>query len=328
MTDQKTAFVTGGSGFLGRHIIDLLLADSWHVTALSREGSDVSHLEGRNIDLATGDITDIESIDRAMKPDTTAVFHAAADTSQWSPNNARQDAINIAGTSNMLEIARAKRVGRFVYTSSISAYGCQDGIVTEESPSIAASSPLNYERSKFAAQQLVIDAAAGDLDTVVLNPTAITGPADTNNWARSFFIARDGSIPGAPSGATSMCDVRDVAQAHLAAFKSGKRGQTYLLGGKAVPYRVMLQEIASVAGVEVNLRAVPGFAMTIFGQWNRLVSVFTGVEPDITPEIAYMMSRHMECSGEKAKRELGYHDRDWRTSIKDSFDWLVAQGLF
>ncbi len=328
MSDQKTAFITGGSGFLGRHIIDLLLADEWHVTAMYRVGSDVSHLEGRGIDLVTGDITDVDSISRAMAPNTTAVFHAAADTSQWSKNNARQDAINIGGTKNMLEVAKAKNVGRFVHTSSISAYGCQNGIITEDSPSIAAASPLNYERSKFAAQQLVVEAAANDLDTVILNPTAITGPADTNNWARSFYIARDGSIPGAPSGATSMCDVRDVAQAHLAAFKDGKRGEGYLLGGKAVPYKVMLQEIASVAGVEVNLRAVPAIGMTIFGRWNQIVSMFTGKEPDITPEIAYMMSRHMECSGEKARRELGYHDRDWRTSIKDSFDWLVAQGLF
>ncbi len=328
MTDQKTAFVTGGSGFLGRHIIDLLLADGWHVTAMYRDGSDVSHLEGRGIDLAIGDITDVGSIDQAMAPNTNAVFHAAADTSQWSKNNARQDAINIGGTKNMLAVAKAKQVGRFIHTSSISAYGCQDGVITEESPSIAANSPLNYERSKFAAQQLVIEAAANGLDTVLLNPTAITGPADTNNWARSFYIARDGSIPGAPSGATSMCDVRDVARAHLAAFEVGKRGENYLLGGKAVSYKMMLQEIASVAGVEVNLRAVPAIGMTIFGRWNQIVSMFTGKEPDITPEIAYMMNRHMECSGEKARRELNYHDRDWRTSIKDSFDWLVAQGLF
>jgi nucleoside-diphosphate-sugar epimerase len=328
MSDQKTAFLTGGSGFLGRHIIDLLLADEWHVTAMYRDGSDVAHLEGRGIDLVIGDITDVDSISRAMAPNTTAVFHAAADTSQWSKNNARQDVINIDGTKNMLEVAKAKNVGRFIHTSSISAYGCQNGIITEDSPSIAAASPLNYERSKFAAQQLVVEAAASDLDTVILNPTAITGPADTNNWARSFYIARDGSIPGAPSGATSMCDVRDVAQAHLAAFKVGKRGESYLLGGKAVPYKVMLQEIASVAGVQVNLRAVPAIGMTIFGRWNQIVSMFTGKEPDITPEIAYMMSRHMECSSEKARRELGYHDRDWRTSIKDSFDWLVAQGLF
>ncbi|TDI61585.1 MAG: NAD-dependent epimerase/dehydratase family protein [Alphaproteobacteria bacterium] len=328
MTDQKTAFVTGGSGFLGRHIIDLLLADGWHVTAMYRDGSDVSHLEGRSIDLAIGDITDVGSIDQAMAPNTNAVFHAAADTSQWSKNNARQDAINIGGTKNMLAVAKAKQVGRFIHTSSISAYGCQDGVITEESPSIAANSPLNYERSKFAAQQLVIEAAANGLDTVLLNPTAITGPADTNNWARSFYIARDGSIPGAPSGATSMCDVRDVARAHLAAFEVGKRGENYLLGGKAVSYKMMLQEIASVAGVEVNLRAVPAIGMTIFGRWNQIVSMFTGKEPDITPEIAYMMNRHMECSGEKARRELNYHDRDWRTSIKDSFDWLVAQGLF
>ena len=125
-----------------------------------------------------------------------------------------------------------------------------------------------------------------------------------------------------------MCDVRDVAQAHLAAYYHGKSGENFLLGGAAVSYRDMMVEIGRLVGKGMNLRAVPAILMTLFGQWNQLVSMVTGSEPDITPEIAYMMSKTMECSSAKAIQQLGYIDRDWRASIKDSFNWLVEEGLY
>jgi len=325
---NKTAFVTGGSGFLGRHIIDCLLEDGWAVTALYRPGTDINHLKDRGISLIAGDITAIASLTAAMPNSVNAVFHAAANTSQWSRNKAAQNLVNIGGTQNMLAVAKEKQAGRFIHTSSISAYGCQPGIINETTPSIAPQSSLNYERSKHAAETLVRDYAATGMDAVILNPSAIIGPADTNNWARSFYIARDGSIPGAPSGATSMCDVRDVAQAHLAAFYHAKNGDSFLLGGTAISYRDMLVEIGRLVGKDMNLRAVPAFLMTLLGQWNQIVSMITGKEPDITPEIAYMMSQTMECSSAKAIQQLGYRDRDWQDSIEDSFNWLVEEGLY
>jgi nucleoside-diphosphate-sugar epimerase len=328
MTEEKTAFVTGGTGFLGLHIIEQLIDAGWSVTAMHRASADISRLTKTGVTLVTGDVTDKASLEAIVPDNLDAIFHAAADTSQWSGNNQRQDAVNITGTANMLWVAKAKRAGRFIYTSSISAYGRRDAVIDETHPSVSVNSPNNYERSKYAAEQQVKAACADGLDAVILNPTAITGPGDTNNWARSFFIARDGGIPGAPSGATSMCDVRDVATAHLAAYDRGRSGENYLLGGKAVPYRAMLEEISRVAGIEVSLRPVPKVAMTIFAQWKALVARMTGIEPDITPEIARMMDARMECTPAKAQRELGYVDRDWKSSLEDSFNWLVEEGLF
>ena len=327
MTDTKTAFVTGGSGFLGRHIIDLLQAEDWQVIAMNRPGSDIAHLQNRGLTLVEGDVTDKASIQAAMPDKVTAVFHAAADTSQWSRNDRRQDAVNIGGTQNMVDVALAKQAGRFIHTSSISAYGCQPGTITEETESVAAHSRINYERSKYAAEQVIRDGITRGLDAVILNPSAIIGPADTNNWARSFFIARDGGIPGAPSGATSMCDVREVAKAHLRAFDRAACGENFLLGGTAVPYRDMMEEISRLVGNELNLRPVPAIFLKIFARWNLLVERFTGKEPDITPEIAFLMSQMQECSCAKAKAELDYVDRDWRESVRASFDWLVDEGL-
>lgn len=328
MSDNKTAFITGGSGFLGRHIIDLLLDNGWDITSLHRPGSEINHLEGRGIHLVIGDVTDKASVESAMPQGVNAVFHVAANISLWSRNDVQQNQVNIGGTRNMLAVAKSKQVGRFIYTSSIAAFGCQPGLITENTPSVAATAFLNYERTKHAAEQLVRQAVVDGLDAVIMNPSAITGPADTNNWARSFFILRDGSIPGAPTGATSMCDVRDVAQAHVAAFSRGKTGENYLLGGPAVSYKDMIVEIGLIVGKDLNIRTVPGFLMRLYGRWNHLISYITQKEPDITPEIAFMMSQVQECSGTKATEQLGYNHRDWRSSIRDSFDWLVEQGLY
>jgi nucleoside-diphosphate-sugar epimerase len=278
--------------------------------------------------LVRGDVTDVDAIRAAMPQQVDAIFHVAADTSQWSKRNAQQTAINVGGTQNMVDIALEKEAGRFIHTSSISSYGVQSGIIDEETPSVAAKSIMNYERSKFAADEVVRKAVGSGLDATILNPTAIIGPADTGNWARSFFVARDGSIPGAPAGGTSTCDVRDVADTHIAAYGRGRTGESYLLGGKIVTYKDMLTEVAAIVGSDVSLRAIPPILMVAFGTFNSLVANITGNQPEISREIAYMMSRTAECTGEKARRELGYVQRDWRESMQDSFDWLVAEGLF
>ena len=328
MSAQRTAFVTGGSGFLGRHIINLLLDQDWQVTALNRPGSDIAHLQNRGITLADGDVTDKASIAAHMPDGVDAVFHVAADTTQWSRHRARQDHVNIDGTRYMTDVALDKGAGRFLQTSSISAFGCQPGIITEESPSTAPSSPINYERSKYASDNVVREAIDRGLDAVFLNPTAIIGPGDTNNWARSFFIARDGNVPGAPAGGTSTCDVRDVAAAHLSAFETGRTGESYLLGGEMVPYRELLEEISRVVGKELNLRAVPPIFMRLYGRFNSIVGAITGKEPDIPYGVAFMMSERMAVDSTKAQTELDYHQRDWRESLQDSFDWLVEEGLW
>ena len=122
---------------------------------MHRASADITRLAKTGATLVTGDVIDEASLEAIVPDNLDAIFHAAADTSQWSGNNQRQDAVNITGTANMLSVAKAKGVGRFIYTSSISAYGRRDDVIDETFPSVSANSPNNYERSKFAAEQQV-----------------------------------------------------------------------------------------------------------------------------------------------------------------------------
>ena len=104
----KTAFVTGGTGFIGINLIELLIDEGWQVTALHRATSNLTYLKRFPVALAEGSITDPESLERAIPESTDVVFHVAGDTSLWAKKDAQQNEINIGGTRNMVEVARSK----------------------------------------------------------------------------------------------------------------------------------------------------------------------------------------------------------------------------
>ena len=122
-----------------------------------------------------------------MPEEVDAVFHLAGDTSTWSKNNDRQYRINVEGTVNMLDAAVEKKARRFIYTSSISAFGFHDGPVSEETVSTAMQSGVNYHKTKYLAEQEV-KKRSGKLQTVVLNPCNVIGPYDRINWAHAAFF--------------------------------------------------------------------------------------------------------------------------------------------
>jgi len=152
---SRSAFVTGASGFVGLNLIEELLQRGWRVTAMHRAGSDVGHLRRLGADRVVGDVTDATSLGRAMPQAVEVVFHVAGDTGLWSGNNAAQDRINIEGTRNTVAAALERRARRFVHTSTISVYGMQSGRIDERSPRLGRESPINYQRSKFFAEEQV-----------------------------------------------------------------------------------------------------------------------------------------------------------------------------
>src|SRR5277367_2081223 len=240
----RIAFVTGGTGFVGLNLVQQLIVAGWDVTALHRTSSDLTYLKAFRPRLATGSITEWSELEAAIPPGTDTVFHVAGNTNMWRGGNAEQTRDNVDGTRNVVEAALAKGVRRLVVTSSISAYGPVDGEITEETPSLAANSKVNYQRTKWQAQEIARAAANRGIEVVIMQPGAIMGPYDIGTWSRLFVMVRDAKLPGVPPSLLTFTHVREVVAAHIAAADKGESGGSYLLGGANKTMMDLVSEIS------------------------------------------------------------------------------------
>lgn len=320
------AFVTGATGFLGLNLVEVLLAQGWRVIALHRAGSDLTYLRRLPAERAVGDVTDAASVRRALPRDVDAVFHVAGDTGLWAGNNDVQDRVNVAGTRNVVGAALEKRARRFVHTSSISAYGLQRGRIDESAPQLGRVSPVNYQRSKYLAEEAVRAGLARGLQAVILNPAAILGRYDTRNYARLVTLIAQGRLPGVPPGSLSFCHAREVAHAHLTAAERGRTGENYLLGGTDASLLELVREIGAALSKPVPRRATPAWVLRTLGALGALRGRLTGKPPTLTPEAARMVTREVFCDCAKAKHELGFRPVPLRDMVSDCVGWLAAEG--
>lgn len=323
----RTAFVTGATGFLGLNLVEELLAQGWRVTALHRASSDLKYLRRLPAVRAVGDVTDAPSVRRAMPLGVDAVFHVAGDTSLWSRRDAEQDRVNVAGTRNVVGAALEKRARRFVHTSSISAYGLRSGRIDERAEQLGRVSPVNYERSKFLAEEAVRAGLARGLDAVILNPAGIIGRYDSRNYARIVNMVATGKLPGVPPGARSFCHARAVARAHVAAAGRGRTAENYLLGGTDASYLELVRAIGAATGRPVPARTTPAWALRALGAFGAMQGALTGRPPTLTPEAVRMVTGDVTCDCSKAERELGFRSVPLADMVADCVGWLTAEGL-
>jgi len=321
----RSAFVTGGTGFVGLNLVQKLKSDGWHVTALHRASSDLRFLKRFEPDLARGEITDATSMLAALPEGVDTLFHVAGNTNMWHKGNAQQTRENVEGTRNVVEAALAKGVRRLVVTSTISAYGPVSGAITEETPSLAADSTVNYELSKWQAQEVAREAISRGLEVVIMQPGAIMGPYDIGTWSRMFPLVRDGKMNTVPQAGLTFAHVREVVAAHVAAADKAANGSQYLLGGENRSMLELVQLIEKLLGKPAKARTVPTPLIKVVATVSDVISRFTNQEPALTPEMAKGFGGGVTVTAEKARRELGFKIVTLEEMVKDCFDWMVAE---
>jgi len=323
----KSAFVTGGTGFIGINLVKQLVDKDWDVTALHRAQSDLSTIKQLPVTLVEGSITDLSSLQNAIPRHTDVIFHLAGDTNMWSQNNDRQTEINVTGTKNMVRASSDKTVSTFIHTSSVSAWGTMDGTITEESPQLGGDSWVNYERTKWLSEREALKARNQGMKVVIMNPAMVVGPHDTNNWGRLFFALQDNNLPGVTRGNMSVAHVKEVAKAHISAVENGRDGENYILGGHNCTFAEFVSIIAEVSGLSAQPKTIPAPILKLAAYFQAGVSYLTGNEPDLTPELAKLMTRNVVYSSEKAIKELGYSIPPVEKSVRDCHTWLVQEEL-
>ena len=323
----NTAFVTGSTGFLGLNLIQQLTEAGWDVTALHRASSNLAYLQRFPVTSVVGEIEDLDSLDKAMPDGVDAVFHVAGDVSFWSAHRARQWKTNVDGTHTMVETARRKGVKRFIHTSSIAVYGPQSGVIDETAPHLGKSSRAGYLQTKALAEEEVRKGIASGLDAVILNPANIVGPYDLTNWSRLFRLIAEDKLPGIPPGRAPFCHVAEVAKAHIAAYEKGRTGENYILAGTDATYLEAFAVAGQLIGHAVPKKPIPALVLQMFGRVSDWGSRFTHKEPDMTPELAALLSSTLLCKSDKAVRELDYQTVPLQTMFEDCYRWMVAEGM-
>lgn len=322
---KRKAFVTGGTGFVGVNVILELLKQDWDVTALHRPTSDLTYIKDLDIHLVVGSILEPGTLTKGIPNDVDCVFHIAGNTSQWSGGNAQQDLDNIVGTRNVVDAAVSKNARRLVVTSSIAAFGTVTGEIDESTPSNAAASWINYQKSKYLGELEAKKGIARGLEVISLNPGVIMGPYDIGTWSRMIIMLKNDELPGCPSGHTTYTHVEEVAKAHVAAADRGEVGTSYLLGGTNAPIYEMISEMCKVLG-KPTPRILPTFVFKVVAWVQGIKAKFTKVEPQMTPELIFILTKDVSTTSEKARTDLGYQCRSVREMVEDCYSWMVKDG--
>lgn len=324
----NTAFVTGATGFVGINLVRQLAMAGWKTTILCRRTSNLQDLGDIEYHICRGDITAIETLRQAMPEGVDAVFHVAASTNIWTPNNREQTRINIDGAANVLQVARECGARRYIHTSTFAVWGFQPRIFDETTPVLHNADWINYVRTKRQAEALVEQAIQEhDLDAVMLHPAHILGPCDRHNWSRMIRMVEHGNLPGIPPGGGVFADVRQVAAAHIQAFHQGGRGEHYLLGGERATYVELIRLIGAALQRTVPGRATPAWLLRVLARMQDYYGRMRGREPDITPEGVAMITHHLHCDSSKAQRELGYSLTPLPQLVNDTCAWMRDNGL-
>jgi dihydroflavonol-4-reductase len=319
---MKKAFVTGGTGFLGVNLINQLLEKGWEVTAIHRGPIVHPMLINKPVQWVMASLEDVDRLKRAMPKTDFTVFHLASDTTQWKRHYPRQNKTNVGGTQNMLKAATGLPVDCFVYTSSITAFGMHDSVVSETTPSIAASGTNNYAISKWQAEQLVREAHANGLRAVITNPCHIIGPWDTNNWIHLFKAVVEDNLPGIPPATGNFSWVDEVAKAHITAAERGSSGENYILGGPLHSMVELVNEVQRQLKKPISKRASAPALLRGIEPLMRLRSFFDGKEPQLTPDKVKLLTHRLSADDTKAQKQLGYKHKILPEMVEQTLAWL------
>ncbi|MDX2169363.1 MAG: NAD-dependent epimerase/dehydratase family protein, partial [Deltaproteobacteria bacterium] len=222
--------LTGATGLVGGSIARALLAAGRGVRALVRDPQRARRVVPAECELVAGDVTDAASLAPALDG-CRVVYHAAGLPEQWLADPTTFERVNVGGTANLIAAALAARVERFVYSSTIDVFAAAPGATYDESVIDPQPKGTAYERSKQAADRLVVAALQRGLPAVFLHPSAVYGPVPAASPGLNDLIARllRGEIPMLLPGGMPLVYAPDVAAGHLLAEARAAVGARFIL---------------------------------------------------------------------------------------------------
>ncbi len=331
---KQTYIVTGANGFLGNTIVRKLAeSEDNEIRALVLPGDSTKALDGVRCTLFYGDVTQPDTLQPLFDVEDGTplyVIHCAALVSIKSRHNPSIRAVNVTGTRHVIE-QTLRHHARLVYVSSVHAIPEKPGqqLITETEDFHPDRVVGEYAKSKAEiAGQVLRLAKDGILDACIVHPSGIIGPGDFGNSHLTQMVLDfvRGKLRACVHGGYDFVDVRDVADGILSACHSGRRGACYILANRYISVRDMLDTIADLCGIRRVRTTLPMWLARAVSPLAEAYYAILRQPPLFTSYSLYTLRTNANFSSEKARRALGYRNRDFSQTLKDTLDWLKAQG--
>jgi dihydroflavonol-4-reductase len=318
-------FLTGASGFVGRHLAKRL-ARTHTLRVLVRRGQELPHLASIAHERIEGRLGEVAALQRGCQG-AEVVVHLAALVSFRREDRAAMFSANAQATAELAAAARQAGVRRMLHVSTIAALAYRDRpeLLDERAAYNFGPLRIGYCDSKFAGERAVLAEVKRGLDAVIVNPPSMYGPGDRRKGDGSLLGAVfAGKVRLAPPGGSNVAEVGDVCDGMLAALQHGRRGERYLLGGENLTGRDLLARIAAVVGGKAPRVTVPAFALRLAAGLLHRKERWFGSKPPLTSEVLQLAGRFQWFTSDKAKHELGWQAGSVDRGIEAA--WRELQG--
>lgn len=334
-TVEKKILITGGTGFLGTHILRQLV-DAGEKNLRVMASSVPEWMTDAGVEATIGSVTDREDVASAVA-NTSAVIHLAGKVSRDNGDAAAMNKVHVEGTRILCEAAKEAGVTTMVLASSSGTIAVSEDeqIFDETFPQpVDVFSRWAYYASKYYQERAALENFdGGGRKLVILNPSLLLGPDDERLSSTKpilDFLAR--KIPYTPSGGLNFVDARDAAAAFISAIDKGRHQEKYLLGSANMRFSQFFGRLERLSGISAPMLRVPRkFAMagstmieSVFKNWGKA----SPVEAKEVEQAEYFW--YFDSS--KAEEELGFAPRDPQETLNDTIDYLrknfLGEGVF
>lgn len=325
--------VTGGAGFIGSHLVELLLAEGRQVRVLEKPGVSTSHLpDVPEIELVYADLRDPSAI-AGIADGCEIVLHLAANPNLWARDPEEFEQVNHQGTKRVLDAARSAGAGRTLHVSTESILAPQNhqGMITESTETTLDEMIGPYCRSKWQAEDLARQAAKAGDPVIIVRPTIPIGPGDRLIGPPSKMICDfcNGRVKGYLHGDLNLIDVRDVARGIWIAAQRGEPGKDYLLAGENWAILDLFRYLSKLTGRPVPKIKVPYRIALTFAYLEEWLCrhVLTGRSPMATVTGVKLTQRPLRFDGSQSEKELQLPPmRDCREALSATVEWFRDAG--
>jgi nucleoside-diphosphate-sugar epimerase len=307
---MSTAFVTGGSGFIGGALIERLRREGWNVRALARSDAAAARVREHGAEPVRGDLEDRRALEEGAAGCEIA-FHCAAKVDDWGDPE-EFDRLNVFGTQNTLDACVAAGVRRFVHAGTEAALSAGQALVNvDEDTPLRPDSPILYAASKARAEQRVRAANGDGIDTVVVRPRLVWGRGDTTLLPELIKLVDAGRFRWIGGGGqlTDTTNIDNTVEGlWLAATKAPAGGVYFVTDGEPVVFREFVTSWLGTQGVAPPDKAVPSAvaeagAAVSERAWRLLRRPGP---PPLTRLAVWVSSKECTLDISRARRELGY----------------------